>query len=441
MTNEILRNLLRFSLLCMMGLSSPSAFSAGYINDAVEYSSLSIYKPVVLSGEKLNSLISAPTDSIAVYSVLNKQFRPISFQIDKKDSDGYYTFSEDIKSNNSKLSVDEYEILGDYLNNDKLFDENDECVFMMSDAGSKLSWNARSENIRIKHITEVKLRNDSNYERFVYVVVFDGLNEVSESLHDYVKYDPVHDVISTDTYKIGFSKSTPVLINEMKWINNLSEDGFNFIDGMKVNHNGVLKFFGMRFDFVRNQNDYNSRTSGYKDGLIRVIRKTENNIRMFWGIDSPAFNIDYVAYSHGFSMINAIDLPFSIGTLFDDVTTDMLMAWSDDVSVPLTLVYSDKVKDGAAIDGDMSSRDIAINNSGDQDFIVSNQIGDIKVSLTKEDGFQVKHRVIMLDGAGENYGNVGFHTSNWENVDNDKVHQMLFDVLMISSSNKISSVY
>ena len=415
----IVTRLFKGLLLYFCAISGVAYSSTDYIAlNIVESSNEKYFQPVVLNGSSLKSLLGNPAMLIAVFASHSNNLKMIPFQIDQKNKNGYF-------------------VLGNEKDIPKLT-QYDECVFMPVDAGNRVDdiKAAFSEFPGVKNIVEVALQKSSVNTEYVYVASFNGALPSMQGLQDYVQYDVENDVVNATRYQLGFDKEKPVLINTMRFSVN-DEYSSNMIKAMRVNHKGVFTFFGLDSEFVRTEQDYTSKMTGYKDGLVRVIRKTENSVRMFWILKSPAFSIDYIMQGGGFSMDNAIDMPFSIGTFFDDVTTDMMMAWREDKNLPVTYLSSKSVKNRAKIDGIMQEDEEQINASGDTEFMLSNDAGSMHVSMKKEKGFNVDHRAYVNDGSGDDFGNIGFHTSKWEDVNNDKVHHMEFDILFMGKDKSM----
>ena len=375
--------------------------------------------PVVILGSELGSLKGMPVAKIRALSWQGEVRKAIPFQIDKRDAKGRYEFSP--RDDGSAL----------------ILDANDECVFMVSDAGERKR--ADSEETNPRSDVEIVIVDPKTGERkWVYLQVAAADNPTAAT-KDYVVYDAARDAIETETYRMGFSKSQPFLIDSLQWhIDAPNKWSQNVVDTMKIRHQG--KLFGI--DFVRTQADYRSRVVAVKDGPVRVIRRTLNSVKMIAYLQSPSVTIDCLAYANGFQMDTLIDLPFKLGWFFSDLSTYTTIDWNDAASLPALRLH----KAGAPVitlNGGMTPEKEQFNNSVEQQFALESAYGLLMVQLELEKNLPVTARLALQDDRTrldepENipgqFGNVGFMTTGWEKV-NTELHHLMFNVLLLQKTS------
>lgn len=406
----------RRAFLCAMQLSSlvlvpGTAFSGPPTMEdhaSIIYPISSPYYPVVIRGKDLPSLRHALIGRISLYSVHGAQIKPIPFQIDRRDKNGRF-----------KIPVDRK---GKALEDRQPLDENDECVFMSSDIGEQIE--AVPDMAGIQGVTGIEM-TDPNTGRhgWVYALVFKG--EPPEGAgHDYVSYDAVNDSVESEVYRVAFSKKKPFIVNTLIQKDELNHQySKNFSDTMKIRHKGKLLH---QFEFLRTQDDYTSRLAAVKDGPVRVIRRTENRVRILWKLRTPNITIDYVHYANAFFVNTSIDVPFRPGWFLSDLVTLTTMDGNDDPSLPQARLFSNSLQDGLEINGRMTDEKKRFNDSGDKYFVLSSIYGKILVRLDIQKGSPIREKVYLMDDMNapdppENipgqFGNVGFLLRGWENLD------------------------
>jgi len=392
--------------------------SASLNHASVDYPISFPYYPVVLTGEDLPSLQDVPIGGIILYGFHDAEFKPISFQVDRKDRKGKYQIPNDQKDKD--------------LEKKHVFDKNDECVFMAIDVGKKVE--SVPEIPGMLSVTELEITDSKTGEQaWVYALVLEGTPPESSG-KDYVSYIAETDTIETDYYRMGFSKEIPLFMNMLK-VKSIETNEFSpdLIDTMKVKHMGK---FLHRFDFVRTQADFTSRLVAVKDGPVRVIRRTASKVRLFWGLKTPSVLTDYINYPTAFFVDNLIEFPFKMSWFFSGLKTYMTTEGSEDPDVPLYKVYSKSLSDGVLIDGKMTEQEKAFNASGDQEFIIFSSYGKMMVTMDLEKDFPIKYQVFMMDDTSQpdppedipgQFGNLGFYSTEWEQIE-PSLHHMYFSV-------------
>ncbi len=412
-----------FQTLLVIGTLTASSASAAAdaMPQIIAHVSLSSpYFPVILRGSALASLLGAPTAQINAIARHGAAIKLIPFQIDKRDTKNSYELSTKESGKAAKL------------------DTNDECVFMSSDAGERIT--TLPEQYAPLPIIEIMVVDPKTQERkWVYLTktpTADGLPTDSKS---YVVYDSTKDTIRTNIYSIGFSSTHPFMIDSFQWhLTGTNEWSPNLFDTMKIRHQG--KFFG-KLGFSRTHADYRSRVTAVKEGPVRVIRRTVNSVRIISYLQSPSVTMDCIAYVNGFQIDTTIDLPFPLGWFFSDMSALATIDWNDDPSLPALRVYGDDAK-GLLVDGHMTPEKDRFNKTGGQNFLLESTYGLVLVQLEIDKNLPVKVSNYLQDDRSQvdkpeiipgQFGNIGFRTTGWEKVD-ASIHHMLFNVLFMQNS-------
>ncbi len=375
---------------------------------SISYPISSPYYPIVLTGNHLASLHKAAISAMGLYALDGENVQAIPFQIDVRDRKGRF----DIPVSKKAKAKQEAHV----------FDLNDELVFMAGDLGSRMVRDL--EKPEALSVTEVELTDPATGQQgWIYVYQFNGIPP-EKSDHDYVSYKHDSDSVESTSFRVGFSKKRPFLVDRIQWKE--GETGTctqNIVDIMKVRHTGKLFH---QFDFVRTQEDYKSKLIAVKEGPVRVIRKTENRIRMLWQFRTLSFDIDYLIHSGGFVMDTLMDFPFKPGLFFSELKMISTIDGKEDPSLPPFCIYSNSCRQGVVVDGKMSNLEKVFNSSRDKELVVSCSKGQILFRIDLEKNFPVQSRVYLNDDqriadppekVPGQFGNVGFQLTGWEKVD------------------------
>ncbi len=377
---------------------------------------------VVISANHLSDLLQGyPVEQLSFFSLLHEnslqnRLRAIVFQIDQKDPQGRYIINPDDRHDVDKPT---------FLSN------HDELVFRKVDLGERLDSLPDS-------LFEIELSfGQGQPSRWIYINLQSP--EVTVPGRSSVVYNSENDSISSDLYKIGFSATAPFLVNSFHW-RQAPPSGWSpdISDMMKIRHKG--RFLGIPFQ--RTHDDYHSQLVAIKKGPLRIIRRTENRVKVFWALKTPAIYIDYVMMPNGFVMDTMIDIPFKISLFFSALETLTTMDWNNaDGLPPLTShpalsMFPSELNLKLPVNGKPSADKYAFNRIVDTQFSVSSDPGVFDVTLDIPDDFPIKSNLYIKDALDEidppenypgQFGNVGFRTTGWENIDS-QLHHLKFTV-------------
>jgi hypothetical protein len=407
--------LMHFMPILAIFTSLPSVAETAAMPRVIVQASLSSPSfPVILRGSKLALLLGVSLSRIHAMANHGSASEAIPFQIDQRDTKGRYVLTASDAGSNPKLDV------------------HDECVFMVSDAGNRVTTIPERTAIEI-----VIMDPKTKEQKWVYLVETKTAQTLPASRKHHVAYDPTRNTIETDTYRIEFSTATPFLIDSLQWhTDDPNKWSPNLVDTMKVRHYG--KLFG-NIDFTRTQADYKSRVVAVKDGPVRVIRRTLNSVRVIWYLQSPSVTIDYVAYANGFTMDTTIDFPFPLRWFFSDVSTLTTIDWNDDPSLPGLRIYGADMRNGVAVNGRMTPEKEQFNKIAGQRFAIENSYGLILTDLEIEKNLPIVSHLYLHDERSQvdepenipgQFGNVGFMTIGWEKI-GTSIHHLMFNVILL----------
>ena len=123
------------------------------------------------------------------------------------------------------------------------------------------------------------------------------------------------------------------------------------LDVMKIRHQGIM--FGF-IPFKRTTGDYSSRLTRVKTCPLRVIRRTENRVRIVWQLKTSALYVDYVMMPDSFVMDTIVDIPFNLGLFFNDVETLTTVDWRNNQALPQLTIRSPDSTSDLVVNGQMS---------------------------------------------------------------------------------------
>jgi hypothetical protein len=405
-------------LLVLTPLSSAAAPVA--ISELrIDYPISSPYYPVILRGAQLAPLLGAARDRIAAYVKHGDRFTAIPFQIDRRDAHGQLLLDDAMPAS---------------LARDAHFNAQDECVFMAGDLGEHGAGPAAL--LQPDKLVSVELNDPgSGQQAWVYLLVL--LHAPENTPGGYVRYHPDSDALETDTYRLAFSRKMPMLADSVQWYDPaLRAYGSNVIDVMKIRHAG--RFLG-GFTFRRGVEDYRSALVGTRVGPVRVIRRTENSIRVFLGLRSPTITVDYVGYAHAILADIRLNVPFRNDWFFSDLESITTWDGNDGPDYPLSTVYSRSVPEGFPIDGHMSAAKRRFNASSDGAFALVNRYGTLLVTMDFPASEPIKRQVYIMDDRTaldppENipgqFGNIGFRMTGWEKLSRG-THHLTYRAMLI----------
>jgi len=396
---------LRAGLLFMGGLGSGTGAAAQ--PTALPVSSCQAPDALaVIAAQDLPGLPGKPVAQVTLLHYRDRQLVPITSQIDRRDSEGRYLLDDE------SAAGDPAPVLG----------PDDEIVFRLSDRGARYPSAAAQPAL-----VEIEVR-DTQAGQGGWVYADTSGQSASVPAREPVRYSTANDSVVTGVYKIGFSSRHPFLIDNFHW--RLGADSWSpdLLDVMKIRHQG--KMFGF-ISFRRTEDDYSSRLTRVKVGPLRVIRRTENHVRILWTLKTPAVYIDYVMMPGSFVMDTIIDIPFNLGLFFSDIETLTTVDWRRDPALPELTIRSPDTVSSLAVNGQMSEQKRLFNTVSATRLSLHSDYGSVFIALDIPDGVPIQPWLFLNDRMDVadpperqpgQFGNVGYRTTGWENIDTEVQH-------------------
>ncbi len=289
--------------------------------------------PVIIAGAKLESLLGENNENIRVYSFTDGNMRPVPFQIDERGPDGDLVFpfgpqkSEDVDKG--------------------LFDKNDELVVMISDFGARAApdyWPPGYN--KFAEITAVDPLNGATAH--LYAFSFD--NPPPRSDVDYVSISEDARTVTAWNYIISFGKEAPIGFDSLAITPAGGGNGINSVDRLKIRVKTVIRM--VKITIEKSEVDFTSDLLAYIDGPVRVIRRTNNKMVIFWKIASPGSVINNIFYRDSFEFPTEVQVPFDIGLLAESFQFRVITDGNENQRGKVFI--NENNPDGVVFDGVMS---------------------------------------------------------------------------------------
>jgi len=374
---------------------------------------------VIVPAEELPTLLGKPIKQITLLHYRDQQLTPIALQIDQRDAEGRFILDDGPTSDGLPR------VLG----------PGDEIVFRITDRAARRP--SPTVNAEQTSLLEIKVNDaQAGQAGWVYAGLSDSAQQASGGR--LVGYQASTDTVETERYKVRFSGQSPFLIDRFQWGLGANKWSPNVIDVMKIRHQGNM--FGF-ISFSRTAKDYTSLLTQVKIGPLRVIRRTENRVRILWKLKTPALYIDYVMMPDSFVMDTIVDIPFNLGLFFSDVETLTTVDWRSDPALPELTIRSPATTSSLVVDGRMSEEESQFSTVSDTRLSVHSAYGSVLMQLDIPEDFPIKPWLYINDQVDvtdppENqpgqFGNVGYRTTGWENIDTE-VHHLKFTSCMTAA--------
>ena len=236
------------------------------------------YEPIIVRGHSLPDFVSKHTNQLKVFAFQNSDFVLIPFQIDEKP------FFED---------------------EDGIFDQDDELVFLVRDAGTKAASSSWLDDVSSRNYSryEIVFQNRKGELLYFYVFLTDepALYELPSS---YIYYESGTDEIVSNFFTAGFNKEG--LFDFLKVHENQGASGQDFVDRLKMRLEARAKIPGLEYlgeiDFqVTEENLKKEKQSQHLGNMVRVMRRW--NFKAEVPISLPGMNITYPFENQKFTFV------------------------------------------------------------------------------------------------------------------------------------------
>jgi len=282
--------------------------------------------PVVVPGAKLTGALGWEIAQTRLFAFRDGRAAPIPFQIDERDKNGAYflPFGPGRKSGDGRIKP------------------RDELVFMVADAGER---GARAQLPgEFDGAVELEIADPLDGGTAWVSLVHYANAAPPRSPVSYVRYDDPTTTIDAARYLMAFHPKARLSIGKLSLKPAGGGANQNLVDRLKIRFTATIA--GLKLE--RNEENFLSRTVGWINGPVRVVRHTVNQVEL-WKIKSPKAYMDNVYYGNSFEFPTVIEMPFGADLLMKDprfrVSTDGLC------NVPGRVFYNSNNRNGVKIDG------------------------------------------------------------------------------------------
>ncbi len=252
--------------------------------------------PIVVLGKDLKSLRNTKPETLSLMAYNDGKFIPIPFQIDERHKDGKFAYKS-----GKKASKDA----------DPNFDDNDDLVFMIEDAGDRAPSRALPKSA--EHGAELEIRDPlDNGKCWVYLFKF--CKNAPRSSFDYIRMvldteKGTKRVYGKDKSGKGIIVGSPldtILPNEMRVMKSNGTEGPDVLDRIKIRGKLDPKFF-FTIDFKLDK-ILREKLAAWTDGPVRIIYLGEGYFKIGF-IKVPGLFISMGKYYHNCCNAN-LDVSF-----------------------------------------------------------------------------------------------------------------------------------
>jgi hypothetical protein len=308
-------------LVLVMGLSASSQKTMRRTEDEI-----------VVAGKMMPAALGWPIAQTRMFAIKQGRAQAIPFQIDEVNADGKYAVTY-----GPQRSVEDGRI-----------SPNDELVFMIFDAGDQ----GGKELLPAGFAAAVELQITDPVDggkAWVYLAQYPN-HPPPLSSEDYVRFDNEHTRVDTARYAMGFHPIATLSIGYLATKPAGGGNGQNIVDRLKIRFKAEIR--GGLGTIDKNEEQFTSRTIGWIDGPVRVVRSTANQMKL-WKIKTPSAYLNNVYYLNSFEFPTEVNVPFNPGVLLSHdptfrVSTDGLCRWLPRV------FYNSRNTQGVIVDGAMS---------------------------------------------------------------------------------------
>ncbi len=371
---------------------------------------------VVAKGKVFNEIKNVSIDKIRVYALKKGKLKPIPFQIDKLDVEGKFIFSIAEEREKAEDRIEAYEDAKDeedvpgeklaelkrramWVEDMKLFDAEDELVFMAWDLGRKASINMFPKNSKIEELAVTNPIDSST--AYAYVALFNS-NPPPLSPVKYVNYDPKNDIVDADYYMVKFDKEHPHMFTENRLKDANGTLGENFVDRMKMRFKIDIKWFvTMNFD----EENTSGKLIAYKFGPVRVIRRMLFWLELMYIQVIPSATVDFVFFPNGIIAPGEINMPVNPKTFFNDESN--LIAGVDFSDLfNGSKMYTKKTSVPVIMDGKMSEAEKALDLKNQNWFVLykdtkygifAQMVFDKRLKIVKSDIWYLDDKSVIME--------------------------------------------
>lgn len=251
------------------------------------------YDVIKIRGDFLSPFDNVPIQQLRLLAFKNGEITPIPFQIDERDPTGKLVMSK-----GKTASKDD---------DNGLLDSNDELVFMVMDAGDKLSDKEKTDKI------EIEITDPRYSDKKAWVYLEDSKSPYSpRSPIDYVNYEPSSERIISKNYILGYRKGF-MFYNDLIYPSSVGGNGMDFLDRIKVRFK--VEFFKGKMVIERSEDSVKAEVTGWIDGPVRVVQASVNHVKLFDMLPPIGFDSLSEYYSTLMASPITVKIPFDLNKI------------------------------------------------------------------------------------------------------------------------------
>ncbi len=323
---------------------------------------------------------------------------PIPFQIDEMSAEG-----ENILTQVPPGGLADKDLKPEKDADNGLLDDNDQLVFMIRDSGDRIS---DKDNLpdEVTAFDEIQLQDPiGRGKAWVYLCSFKG--NPPQSNEDYIKYQFPQNLLVSKNYVVGFPREAPVFPGYLT-----IHGSENIVDRVKLRVKTRIFFI----PYTVNEENLVSKLSLYKDGPVRVIRRSATQVR-FMGIFRTSYlAVEMIAYDKIAMVPVRLKVPLNLKD-YKTVLKVAMRAGVDFHNVKGWKIKTNSHKQWVTIDGEMSDEEKTMNGEDLSWFLLN---GDGKAFVVR----------IVLDRNPDGSYHESPITPHLYYVDNDKLDDEPEDV-------------
>ncbi len=314
--------------------------------------------PVVLKGEQIPKLAGATEETIRVFA--NKDgsgLKAIPCQMDERNQWGEF-----VVTTGKRVVPDE---------DDGVFDENDEVVFLTRDLGSKAAKDSWPSGY--KEAYEIEVTDPlTSVKGYGYVMSYASAGAAPpKAAADYIQYvEKGEGLAIAQNYELGFLRVTSGLDYSHLVVKKAAGgDDVSHFDKLKVRVMQNLRrafTLGIPTRLDRTEKNFLVKVYGYKDGPVRVLRVMKVNLQLIWKLPAPGATVNSVFYPEWIEWPVPINLPFKPTWAFYNIELDVSHDYAFKVTDGVKIFVSTSPDRWDLVDGKMSPEETTVNKQDEK---------------------------------------------------------------------------
>jgi hypothetical protein len=342
--------------------------------------------PLEIPGDSLPGILGAPLESIYISALREGKWTRVPFQIDERRR---------VRTESGETTLDYVfaEGTSPMVDDDPTFDADDLLVFLARDLGNQAEQVIGLEVGASAYEIEVTDPRDGS-RGWAYVSA--DTNRAASPGEDYVRYRPAESILEGSRYRIRLSKENPLVYEQLILKGDTPETGqreLNIVDRFKMR--GKASLLLPLFRFRRNESDLRSRTVGWIDGPVRVVRRMETQVDLLWGFTTPVQVQDTIFYPDHFLFWVDLTSPIALNRLVSKAEVRL----SADLNAQAVgmLFASQGNPAGLVVDGVMSEQERHMETQGQDWYALSDGIDTLFSRLVIPQGAPVGMELEYMD--------------------------------------------